>query len=91
VLEKYNDTKNYCFDDLGVEPTVCHYIKECNVMGEILLSRYDLFKAKNTKTHITTNLNAEELEARYGGRVRSRLREMFNLVGFDESLKDKRI
>ncbi|REE83017.1 DNA replication protein DnaC [Lutibacter oceani] len=90
VLEKYNDPKNYCFDDLGVEPTGCHYTKECNVMGEILLSRYDLFKAKNTKTHITTNLNAEELEARYGSRVRSRLREMFNLISFDSSTTDKR-
>jgi predicted ATPase len=42
VLEKYNETKNYCFDDLGVEPTGSHYAKECNVMGEILHSRYDL-------------------------------------------------
>ena len=91
VLEKYNDTKNYCFDDLGLEPTGCHYTKECNVMGEILLSRYDIFKTKNVKTHITTNLNAEELEARYGSRVRSRMREMFNLIGFDESSKDKRL
>lgn len=90
VLEKYNDTKNYCFDDLGVEPTGCHYTKECNVMGEILLSRYDIFKTKNTKTHITTNLNAEELEARYGSRVRSRMREMFNLVSFDKASVDKR-
>ena len=38
VLEKYSDSKNYCFDDLGVEPTGVHYAKECNVMGEILLS-----------------------------------------------------
>ncbi|MBK5209068.1 MAG: ATPase [Flavobacteriaceae bacterium] len=90
VLEKYNDTKNYCFDDLGVEPTGCHYTKECNVMGEILLSRYDIFKTKNTKTHITTNLNAEELEARYGSRVRSRMREMFNLISFDKASVDKR-
>ncbi|MHB1107121.1 MAG: P-loop NTPase family protein [Lutibacter sp.] len=90
VLEKYNDTKNYCFDDLGVEPTGCHYTKDCNVMGEILLSRYDLFKVKNTKTHITTNLNAEELEARYGSRVRSRMREMFNLISFDKASVDKR-
>ena len=98
VLEKYNDTKNYCFDDLGNEPTGCHYSKECNVMGEILLSRYDIFKngrepglslAKG-KTHITTNLNAEELESRYGSRVRSRLREMFNLISFDNASVDKR-
>ena len=91
VLEKYNDTKNYCFDDLGVEPTGCHYTKECNVMGEILLSRYDLFKTKNVKTHITTNLNAEELEARYGERVRSRLREMMNVIAYDSNSVDKRM
>jgi len=88
VLDRYNETKNYCFDDLGVEPTGCHYTKECNVMGEILLSRYDIFKEKHWKTHITTNLNAEELETRYGSRVRSRLREMLNVIAFDS--KDKR-
>ncbi|HEY9168952.1 MAG TPA: hypothetical protein VIN72_05665 [Lutibacter sp.] len=90
VLEKYKDTKDYCFDDLGLEPTDCHNTKDCNVMEEILLVRYDLFKTKNVKTHITTNLNAEELEARYGGRVRSRLREMFNLISFDQTSVDKR-
>ncbi|MDX1828836.1 MAG: ATPase [Lutibacter sp.] len=100
VLEKYNETKNYCFDDLGVEPTGTHYAKECNVMGEILLSRYDLFTQtgqsqcqghrQNIKTHITTNLNAQELEKRYGSRVRSRLRSMFNLISFDNLTTDKR-
>jgi len=41
-------------------------------------------------THITTNLNAEEIEDRYGNRVRSRLREMVNVIGFDKNTKDKR-
>ena len=94
VLKKYNETKNYCFDDLGVEPTGSHYTKEYNVMGEILLSRYDLLShlepGKRVKTHITTNLNAEELEKRYGTRVRSRLREMMNVVAFDNNSIDKR-
>ena len=89
-LEKYKDTKDYCFDDLGLEPTGCHNTNDCNVMEEILLSRYNLFKTKNAKTYITTNLNAEELEARYGSRVRSRMREMFNLVSFDKASVDKR-
>jgi DNA replication protein DnaC len=98
TLEQYNQTKNYCFDDLGVEPTGVHYAKECNVMGEILLSRYDLFTQNSqslgqshSKTHLTTNLNAEELEKRYGSRVRSRLRSMFNLISFDSNSKDKRM
>ena len=94
TLEKYNETKNYCFDDLGVEPTGSHYAKECNVIGEILLSRYELFchpeRSRRIFTHITTNLNAEELEKRYGNRVRSRLRQMFNLISFDKTSKDKR-
>ena len=63
-------------------------------MGEILLSRYDLLNhlepGKRVKTHITTNLNAEELEKRYGTRVRSRLREMMNVIAFDNNSIDKR-
>ncbi|NEW80121.1 MAG: ATPase [Gelidibacter sp.] len=90
VLKKYKDTKDYCFDDLGLEPTGCHNTRDCNVMGEILLSRYDLFKAKKVKTHITTNLNTEELEARYGSQFISRLGEMFNLVSFKDDSVDKR-
>ena len=122
TLEQYNQAKNYCFDDLGVEPKGSHYGKDLNVLGEILLSRYDLFtrhpqiienrslsevevKANNqqpttnnqqpitnnhSKTHITTNLNAKEIEKRYGNRVRSRLRAMFNLISFDASTADKR-
>lgn len=91
VLEKYKDTKDYCFDDLGLEPTGCHNTKDCNVMEEILLSRYDLFKTKNVKTHITTNLSVEELEARYGSQLIRGLGEMFNLIGFAKSSKDKRL
>jgi len=91
VLEKYKDDKDYCFDDLGLEPTGCHNTKNCNVMGEILLSRYDLFKTKNVKTHITTNLNIEELEARYGSQFIKTLGEMFNHVSFKDNSIDKRI
>lgn len=90
VIEDYGNGSFFCFDDLGVEPTGRHYGQDCNVMGEILLSRYELFLKSKLKTHATTNLNAEELEERYGSRVRSRMREMFNLIAFDESARDKR-
>ena len=94
VLEKYCDTKNYCFDDLGVESTGNYYAKECNVVGEILLTRYDLFchpeRSRRVLTHITTNLNTQEIEKRFGNRVRSRMRAMFNLVTFSEGSIDKR-
>jgi hypothetical protein len=83
--------KVYCFDDLGLEQTPKYYGNECNVMAEILLNRYDLFVSKRMMTHITTNLSASELESIYGNRIRSRMREMFNLVAFDRDTKDKRI
>jgi energy-coupling factor transporter ATP-binding protein EcfA2 len=92
TIEDYGNTKFYCFDDLGVEPPGRFYGKDCNVMGEVLLSRHELFlqTKHKIKTHATTNLNAEELEDRYGNRVRSRMRELFNLVAFDETAGDKR-
>ena len=80
----------YCFDDLGVENSLKYYGNECNVMAEILLSRYDLFVSKKIQTHITTNLSASEIEAQYGNRVRSRMREQFNLIAYDNNTKDKR-
>lgn len=85
-----SEYRNYCFDDLGTENNMKHYGNECNVLGEILLSRYDLFVAGRLTTHITTNLSATELEEAYGNRVRSRLREMVNLISFDISNLDKR-
>lgn len=91
VIEQYGDHQFYCFDDLGVEPTGRHFGKDCNVMGEILLSRYDLFLKHQVKTHATTNLNAMELEERYGNRVRSRMRQLFNLIPFEKKSKDKRV
>lgn len=81
----------YCFDDLGIEQIQKHFGNECNVMAEILLSRYDLFISKGIPTHLTTNLSASEIEEKYGNRVRSRMREMFNLVAFDKNAGDKRI
>ena len=92
TIEDYGNTKSFCFDDLGIEPPGRFYGTDCNVMGEVLLSRYELFlqSKQKIKTHATTNLNAEELEERYGNRVRSRMRELFNLVAFDENTNDKR-
>ena len=90
TIEDYGNTQFFCFDDLGVEPIGRHYGKDCNVMGEILLSRYELFLGTRIKTHTTTNLNAVELEERYGNRVRSRMRQLFNLIAFDKGSGDKR-
>jgi energy-coupling factor transporter ATP-binding protein EcfA2 len=108
TIEDYGNDGFYCFDDIGIEPMGKHFGIDSNVIGEILLSRYDLFTcnaqlvsesyskkptAKSGKaiiTHGTTNLNADEIEERYGNRVRSRIRELFNLIAFDKNCRDKR-
>ncbi len=90
TIENYGNNQFFCFDDLGVEPIGRHFGKDCNVLGEILLSRHELFQQRGIKTHATTNLNAQELEELYGNRVRSRMRELFNLVAFDGGSGDKR-
>ena len=86
----HREHKNYCFDDLGTEKNLKYFGNECNVMAEILLSRYEIFVSKHIHTHITSNLSASELEESYGNRVRSRLREMINLIAFEKNAADKR-
>lgn len=90
----YNENQlrsnNFCFDDLGTEKNIKHFGNDCNVMAEILLSRYDTFIQNKTITHLTTNLSATEIESFYGNRLRSRMRAMFNLIAFDSKTQDKR-
>lgn len=82
--------RTICFDDLGLEPQTSHWKNSCQIMAEILLSRYEYFVEDGMLTHVTTNLNTKELEEVYGNRIRSRLRQMFNLIAFDPASKDKR-
>ncbi|WP_284651647.1 ATPase [Flavobacterium terrisoli] len=97
TIHKYSNGKLYhadpkiiCFDDLGTENNLKYFGNECNVMAEILLSRYDIFISKRIPTHLTTNLSASEIETHYGLRVRSRLRQMVNLITYDKNTIDKR-
>lgn len=80
----------WCFDDLGTESSKKHYGDNLNVMAEILLNWYDKKGIGFNKIHMTSNLSADEIEEFYGSRVRSRMREMFNLIEFDVDSKDKR-
>jgi DNA replication protein DnaC len=85
-----NRLTGYCFDDLGTEQQIKHFGNDCNVMAEILITRYEQFVENNSITHITTNLAASEIENHYGNRLRSRMRNMFNLISFNINSNDKR-
>lgn len=90
LIKNQSRLSGYCFDDLGAEQQIKHFGNDCNVMAEILISRYEQFMENNTITHITTNLSASEIETHYGNRLRSRMRAMFNLISFDAKSIDKR-
>ena len=80
----------YIFDDLGVETVVNYFGNLLSPMCEIIAGRYDYYMSHGMQTIITTNLSATQIEQRYGARVRSRLREMMNLVAFPAAAADKR-
>lgn len=80
----------FCFDDLGTETQKSNFGNKSNTMEEIILNRYDRLTELASMTHMTTNLSTEEIEAYYGPRVRSRMREMFNLITFDTETPDRR-
>jgi len=81
---------SYCFDDLGAEDEVKHYGTTTNVLGQIILMRYELFINRKVHTHFTSNLSASQIEKCYGERVRSRLREMCNWIEYKSTSTDKR-
>lgn len=80
----------YCFDDLGREMSMKYYGNECEVMREIILSRYEMFEAVGMLTHFTTNLTWETIESRYGEHVASRLAAMCNVISFEASFDKRR-
>jgi hypothetical protein len=96
AINKYTLKQNYqsrlsgyCFDDLGAEQQIKHFGNDCNVMAEVLISRYEQFVENHSITHLTSNLSATEIEMLYGNRLRSHLREMLNLIAFDKNTQDK--
>lgn len=68
-----------CFGDLGSETSEAkNYGNSRNVMEEIVFNRYES-NLPFVLTHFTTNLNADELRAKYGSRFNDRVREMCNV------------
>lgn len=86
-VDKYgHNSLALCIDDLGTEVEGKHYGKDRNVLGDIILNRYDA----GLTTHITTNATADEIREVYGARVADRLRQMINIIQFPTDAKSRR-
>lgn len=79
----------WCFDDLGFEAEGKHYGKASNIMTELLQAIYDEQELRGM-VHVTTNLTAKDIDTMYGNRIRSRMREMFNVLSYDKQAPDRR-
>lgn len=91
-----NDVSNFyhpfaalCIDDIGTEGVKQNYGNKRNVIGDIIEQRYATNvimpgKPELRKTgimlHGTTNLTGIDIHNVYGGRVASRIREIFNVI-----------
>lgn len=82
-------TGNWYFDDLGTEEMAHHYGKKSEIMRPLLEKRYLQFCNQGFITHATSNLpvrkkpgqnRTTDLLTRYGGRMESRIHEMFNVI-----------
>lgn len=81
ALRPYTNSRYLAIDDLGKEPipTVRFGMAE-NLMERLLYSRYD--RRFTHTTHITTNLDIQQIADIYGDGVYDRCKEMFNFVPF---------
>lgn len=74
------DRTERIFDDLGEEETTLKdYGNKICIMAHILSERYKGAK-DGCITHITTNLTKKQIGEDYGGRIESRIFEMFNFI-----------
>lgn len=71
----------WMFDDLGTEEVIKDYGNTLDALEKIIHERYMLKeKIPFSSLHLTTNLSGDMIESRYGYRMRSRIREMFNVI-----------
>jgi|GEM_PF-3917549 len=65
-----------CIDDLGSEEHLVDYGAHINPLTRFLTERYRLYSERGWFTHLTTNLDQDDMTKRYGERLVSRLNEM---------------
>lgn len=80
-----------CIDDLGAEDSYKLYGNDMNVVGDIIIERYQRYQQAGLITHATSNITPDEWRIKYGERVESRMYEMFNMVKLLGEDKRKKI
>lgn len=75
----YQRESGLLIDDIGTEDPKKHFGNNRNVIGDLIEIRYSKQNC-GLFLHGTTNLSANQIKEYYGGRVASRMREIFNII-----------
>lgn len=76
------------YDDLGTEDNKSHFGNKVNVMQDIF---YKIYENELTGMfHVTTNITGDQIGEFYGVRIKSRIREMYNVIQFNGKSPDRR-
>lgn len=78
----------WMFDDIGYEKKTKYYGDESLIMEEVLFSHSNDPDSRG-KINLSSNLSLPEIEERYGTRVASRMKQMFNVIYY-RSIRDRR-
>lgn len=82
-IQKYINSKNLVIDDLGTEKKEgSHYANKFSI-SDLIELRYQKWLNKRHLTHVTSNLNEEEIEKRLGERANDRLNQMSQPFKFE--------
>lgn len=81
---------HWLLDDLGQSASsVKHFGSSTNIVAEFIQRRYNIYTDYYKLTHISTNMEPQEIKDEYGEFIASRMREMFNIVLFNGSDRRK--
>jgi len=75
----FHPVSGYCFDEIGSEDEIKNFGNNKNVIGNIIQKRYNM-KFCGPLLHGTTNMSGPQINEYFGGRVASRMREVFNFI-----------
>ncbi len=77
-FEFLTSKRELVIDDIGTEPlNNKDYGTDMNLVADIIRLRYNKSQKGYSVTHITTNLDKEQIKERYGDRIADRMNEMF--------------
>jgi DNA replication protein DnaC len=80
----YQPNVGWLFDEFGTEEPINCYGTRVDPLFNIIQTRYNKRDSVPfSSLHMTSNLNGEMMQHRYGAHIRSRVREMFNVIKID--------